>query len=145
MDEDIVPEAESAVEDIAAEAGLGLVLPPVGPSSVSGSLRYSCTTSVDGSSVVVDSKRSQHYKTMTGLIGEAITSAVFPHKKFIQQDSQLDYGSKIQKAVCKYLNITDANAEAYWTEERREVARKKLTKKRNNVSEQVKRTMIGKY
>ena len=110
------------------------------------SIASRCSSEIlpDGSSVVVDRFRNIEGDRLTALIGDAVTKGVFPHKKFIQHDSELDFGGKIQVAVCMYLLVEEENAKAYWTEERRELARKKLTKKRNNVSEQVKKTMIGK-
>jgi hypothetical protein len=70
-----------------------------------------------------------------------ITKEVFPYYKFILLDSELDFGGRLQKRRCAKLCVTHDQT-GYW-EMNREKVRTKLTRKRNNVTEAVRRKMTG--
>ena len=72
-----------------------------------------------------------------------ITREVFPFYKFVLLDSELDYGGRLQKRICSKLSVTHDDR-GYW-EMNREKVRTKLTRKRNNVMEAVRKKMTGKW
>jgi hypothetical protein len=76
------------------------------------------------------------------LLTRCITKDVFPYYKFILLDSELDYGGRLQRRICKKLNVTQ-DPSGYW-EINREKVRTKLTRKRNNVTEAIRKKMTGK-
>ena len=76
------------------------------------------------------------------LLTQCITKEVFPYYKFILLESELDYGGRLQKRVCAKLCVTHDPA-GYW-EMNREKVRTKLTRKRNNVMEAIRKKMTCK-
>lgn len=77
------------------------------------------------------------------MISNAVSSKIFPYKKFIQWDEELEHGSKVQRALCRELNVSNKNSQEFWRSYK-EKTRYKMTRKRNNVLEQLRRAMIGK-
>jgi hypothetical protein len=75
------------------------------------------------------------------LLTRCITRDVFPYYKFILLDSELDYGGRLQKRICSKLSVTQ-DPSGYW-EMNREMVRTKLTRKRNNVTEAIRKKMTG--
>jgi hypothetical protein len=59
-----------------------------------------------------------------------------------QRNSELDYGGRLQKRICSKLSVTQ-DPSGYW-EMNREMVRTKLTRKRNNVTEAIRKKMTGK-
>ena len=76
------------------------------------------------------------------LLTRCITKEIFPFQKFIILDSELDFGARLQKRICYKLTVS-YDTRGYW-ENNREKVRAKLTKKRNNVTEAIRKKMIGK-
>jgi hypothetical protein len=77
------------------------------------------------------------------LLTRCITRDVFPYYKFILLDSELNYGGRLQKRICSKLSVSQ-DPSGYW-EMNREKVRTKLTRKRNNVTEAIRKKMTGTY
>ena len=77
------------------------------------------------------------------VLSRCVIDHVFPYKKFVTHEEELEYGQNLQRRVCHKLKVK--NPKDFWRK-RREQVRKRLGRKRNNVSEIVKRKrkMIGK-
>lgn len=76
------------------------------------------------------------------LLTRCITRNIFPFQKFILLDSELEFGGRLQKRVCNKLNVRH-DPQGYW-DSNRERVRVKLTKKRNNVTELIRKKMESK-
>ena len=71
------------------------------------------------------------------ILTERVTEEILPFKKFIILEQELDFGGRLQKRVCYKLNVEqDQNT---WWKENKELIRKRLTKKQNNVQEAIRR------
>jgi hypothetical protein len=99
-------------------------------------------TSVRGQTVVSDITSLAEEHARSCLLTQCITKEVFPYYKFVLLDSELDYGGRLQKRICGKLNVTH-DERGYW-ENNREKVRTKLTRKRNNVTEAIRKKMTGK-
>ena len=72
-----------------------------------------------------------------------MTKDIFPFKKFVLMERELDFGGRLQKRVTYKLNVEQEKEE--WWKDNRELIRKRLTKKCNNVQEAIRRKLISKY
>ena len=68
---------------------------------------------------------------------------IFPYKKFILKEGELDWGGQLQKRVYYKMNIEDKNDQTYWNRHRERV-RKMLNAKRNSVMFTIRVKMVGK-
>jgi hypothetical protein len=105
--------------------------------------RFDVGTNNRGQTVVSDITCLAEEQARSCLLTRCITKDVFPFYKFILLDSELDYGGKLQKRICSKLSVTHDRA-GYW-ETNREKVRTKLTRKRNNVTEAIRKKMTGTY
>jgi hypothetical protein len=94
-----------------------------------------------GQTVVSDITSLAKEQARSCLLTQCITKEVFPYYKFILLDSELNFGGRLQERVCSKLNVTHDQSR-YW-EMNRERVRTKLTRKRNNVTEAVRKKMTG--
>jgi hypothetical protein len=76
------------------------------------------------------------------MLTECISKEVFPYKKFVTLEAELDYGMTLQKRICYKMNVLQE--QDTWWSSRRELVRKKLAKKRNNVQEALRKKIVGK-
>jgi hypothetical protein len=97
---------------------------------------------VRGQTVVSDITSLAEEQARSCLLSQCITKEVFPYYKFVLLDSELDYGGRLQRRICGKLNVTH-DPGGYW-ENNREKVRTKLTRKRNNVTEAIRKKMTGK-
>jgi hypothetical protein len=104
--------------------------------------RYQAEKSSDGSVIVCDKSEMTQEAVYMAMISDAVSKKIFPYKKFVQWDEELEHGSKVQRAICRELNVTKKNSIEFWRKYK-EKTRYKMTKKRNNVLEQLRRAMIG--
>jgi hypothetical protein len=103
--------------------------------------RFDVATNSRGQTVVSDITSLAEEQARSCLLTRCITKDVFPYYKFILLDSELDYGGRLQKRICGKLSVTHDRA-SYW-EMNREKVRMKLTRKRNNVTEAIRKKMTG--
>jgi hypothetical protein len=103
--------------------------------------RFDVATNSRGQTVVSDITSLAEEQARSCLLTRCITKDVFPYYKFILLDSELDYGGRLQKRICEKLSVTHDRA-SYW-EMNREKVRMKLTRKRNNVTEAIRKKMTG--
>ena len=61
------------------------------------------------------------------MLTECISKEVFPYKKFVTLEAELDYGMTLQKRICYKMNVLQE--QDTWWSSRRELVRKKLAKK----------------
>ena len=95
-----------------------------------------------GSVVVSDITSVVSDAVKRSILTECVTKEIFPFKKFILLEQELDFGGRLQKRVCYKLNVEqDQNT---WWKENKELIRKRLTKKRNNVQEAIRRKLMSK-
>jgi hypothetical protein len=104
--------------------------------------RFEVST-ISGRTVVSDVSSLAEAQARLCLLTRCITRHIFPFQKFILLDSELDYGGRLQQRICYKLNVVH-DPKGYW-ESNREAVRVKLTKKRNNVTESIRRKMEGTY
>ena len=104
--------------------------------------RFGLGTNVRGQTVVSDITSLAEEQARSCLLTQCVTKEIFPYYKFILLDSELDYGGRLQKRVCTKLCVTHDQA-GYW-EMNREKVRTKLTRKRNNVTEAIRKKMTCK-
>ena len=95
-----------------------------------------------GSVVVSDITLVVSDAVKKSILTECVTKEIFPFKKFILLEQELDFGERLQKRVCYKLNV-EQDQDAWW-KEIKELIRKRLTKKRNNVQEAIRRTFMSK-
>lgn len=105
-----------------------------------GSNRFQPGSLSDGSVFVMDKGTGDRYKFQQSLMSVTVTNDVFPHKKFIQKEEEMEFGKKLQHAVVKGVGINKDNEKEFWSSVREQV-RRTLTKKRNNVMEHIKKKM----
>ena len=76
-----------------------------------------------------------------------VVDHVWPFKKFIVLDAELEDQSVLMKRHCHKMNLTNMSAEKQWEMWSRvmERVRKKLNIKRNNVNEIVKKEMMSEW
>jgi hypothetical protein len=98
-------------------------------------------TTVRGQTGVSDITSLAEEHACSCLLTQCITKEVFPYYKFVLLNSELDYGGRLQKRICGKLNVTHDEV-GYW-ENNREKVRMKLTRKRNNVTEAIRKKMKG--
>jgi hypothetical protein len=104
---------------------------------------FDVVTNSKGQTVVSDITSLAEEQTRSCLLTRCITKDVFPYYKFILLDSELDYGGRLQKRICGKLSVARDQQSSYW-EMNREKVRMKLTRKRNNVTEAIRKKMTGK-
>jgi hypothetical protein len=104
--------------------------------------RFALGSTAKGQTVVSDITSLAEEQARAYLLTQCITREVFPYYKFILLDGELDYGGRLQKRICGKLNVTH-DPRGYW-ENNREKVRTKLTRKRNNVTEAIRKKMTGK-
>ena len=85
---------------------------------------------------VVDSFVQNRVLQERAAITCCVNEKVWPFKKFIVHESELDLGSKLQKVVCRGLHIRSDEVESFWNRNR-ETVRNALTRKRNNTMEAI--------
>jgi hypothetical protein len=107
------------------------------------SSRFDVSTNNRGQTVVSDITTLAEEQARSCLLTRCITKDIFPFYKFILLDSELDFGGKLQKRICSKLSVTQDQA-GYW-EMNQEKVRTKLTRKRNNVTEAIRKKMTGMY
>ena len=105
--------------------------------------RFEVGRNARGQTVVSDITSLAEEQVKLCLLTRCITKEVFLYYKFILLDSELDYGNCLQLRICKKLSMSH-DQEGYW-EMNREKVQKKLTRKRNNVTEAVRKKMTGKW
>ena len=76
-------------------------------------------------------------------ITKVIRESIWPKKKWVLLERELDWGSPLQKCVCKKQMVLQEDAQDYWETYREEV-RRRLNRKRNNVQAAVCDRMAGK-
>lgn len=111
------------------------------PASESTSDRFDVQC-IQGRTVVSEVSSFGEQSIRLCILTRCITRHVFPYQKFILLDSELDFGGRLQKRICYKLNVLH-DAKGYW-ESQREPVRVKLAKKRNNVTEAIRKKMEGK-
>jgi hypothetical protein len=111
---------------------------PILTAGVNAAQRFEVTT-VQGQTIVSEVSSLAVEQGNNCLLTRCITKHIFPFQKFILLDSELDLGGRLQKRVCHKLNVWH-DIQGYW-ESNRELVRVKLTKKRNNVTESIRRKM----
>ena len=92
---------------------------------------------------VVDALDHHREAVEKSMITDAVMKHVFPYKKFIILEKELDYGQNLQRRVCYKLNRKGDDHQKFWARVKEQV-RKNLGRKRNNVMENIKKKMIGK-
>jgi hypothetical protein len=103
--------------------------------------RFELGTNERGQTVVSDITSLAEEQARSCLLTRCITKDVFPYYKFILLDSELDYGGRLQQRICSKLSVSQ-DPSGYW-EVNREKVRTKLTRKRNNVTEAIRKKMTG--
>jgi hypothetical protein len=103
--------------------------------------RFEVTT-VQGRTVVSEVSSLAEDQMKLCLLTRCITRHIFPYQKFILLDSELDFGGRLQQRICYKLNVKH-DPKGYWGSNREQV-RVKLAKKRNNVTEAIRKKMEGK-
>lgn len=98
---------------------------------------------ISGRTLVSDVSSLAEAQARLCLLTRCITKNIFPYQKFILLDSELDFGGRLQRRICYKLNVIH-DPKGYW-ESNREPVRVKLTKKRNNVTESIRKKMEGTY
>jgi hypothetical protein len=121
-------------EEDASQADIGSV-------SVANTMQRFNVQTFGGKTVVSDLSSMAQEHAQQCLLTRCITRKVFPYKKFITLDSELDFGGTLQKRICYKLNVRH-DPEGYW-ERNRESVRVKLMKKRNNTTESIRKKMEG--
>jgi hypothetical protein len=111
---------------------------PILTAGVNVAQRFEVTT-VQGQTIMSEVSSLAVEQGNNCLLTRCITKRIFPFQKFILLDSELDLGGRLQKRVCHKLNVRH-DIQGYW-ESNRELVRVKLTKKRNNVTESIRRKM----
>jgi hypothetical protein len=97
----------------------------------------------EGESVVVSDITSDVSDAVQkSILTECVTKEIFPFKKFILLEQELNFGERLQKRVCYKLNVEQE--QDVWWKENKELIRKRLTKKRNNVQEAIRRKLMSK-
>ena len=95
-----------------------------------------------GSVIVSDITSVVGVAARNSIVTECVTKEIFPFKKFVLLERELDFGGKLQKRVTYKLNVEHEKEE--WWKDNRELIRKRLTKKRNNVQEAIRRKVMSK-
>jgi hypothetical protein len=124
-------------------ATIGTIMQQESERSTAVPSRFDVGTNIQGQTVVSDITSLAEEQAKSCLLTRCITREVFPFYKFVLLDSELDYGGRLQKRICSKLSVTHDDR-GYW-EMNREKVRTKLTRKRNNVTEAVRKKMTGKW
>ena len=102
--------------------------------------RFSLGADDDGNEVLLDRDEMERERMQQIVLTRCVIDNVYPFKKFITKEEELEHGKTLQRRICYKLSVK--NTEAFW-EKRKEQVRRKLGRKRNNVVENVKKKMIG--
>lgn len=71
------------------------------------------------------------------MIGDVVNKNIFEHVKFIVNDEEMAFGSSLQRTVCYLMNLDDQMTQrAFWLKNKDDI-RRKLRKKKNNVTNAV--------
>ena len=105
-------------------------------------LGFSEIQASNGVNMVSDMSSFLSQTAHLSLMTECVSKWVFPYKKFVILEQELEYGQTLQKRVCYKLNVLREQEE--WWKENMEIVRKKLGKKRNNVQETIRRKTMSK-
>ena len=93
---------------------------------------------------ITDQYSGQFVSAEKSAITKCIQDSVWPKKKWIIKERELDWGSKLQKCVCSKQKIPESSAKSYWEDNKEEV-RRRLIRKRNNVLYELKKKMISEW
>jgi hypothetical protein len=74
-----------------------------------------------------------------------VATDLFRYVQFVNRDSDIEYGSRIQKVVCKPCNIPPGEEQEYWSAEGCDDVLKVLRRRRQAVSTSLKARFASKY
>lgn len=108
------------------------------------SSRFSVGAAMPGGQLVVeDASGTVDSEMWDHMITKCVVNDIYPNKKFVTLDHELDFGGRLQKRVVHKMNIKTEH-ENFWTKNKESV-RKKLARKRNNVQEICRKRMTGEW
>jgi hypothetical protein len=77
------------------------------------------------------------------LVKQAVTRNSFPCKQFVWTAQESEYGSIWQETICDAANIPAEHEERYWNYGGRILAKKTLSKRRTNTTNQMKAEFLS--
>jgi hypothetical protein len=71
---------------------------------------------VDNDSVNTDDQKKIIHKRWTQAVRQYVGGSLFRFVQFVNRDTDIDFGSSIQKAVCTQCNIPTGDQQEYWND-----------------------------
>ena len=95
---------------------------------------------VQGNQVIDSSLINNQKEFERTQVTKYVNECVWPYKKFMTKDSELDWGGTMQKRMCHKLGVQNREDKSLW-ERNKEWVRQALKRKRNNVMEAMRKNM----
>ena len=90
-------------------------------------------------------QRTALYQSWTITVRAYVGTDLFRYVQFVNRDRDVEYGSSIQKIVCKQCNILPANQQEYWVGHGMDVVLEVLRRKRQAVTTSFRTRFASKY
>ena len=84
--------------------------------------------------VAGDGSKRALFQRWTGSVRQYVSGSLFKYVQFINRDGDIEWGSPIQKVVCRQCNIPIEEQQEYWNESGSEVVLEVLKRKRQAVA-----------
>lgn len=103
------------------------------------------TNAVEAESVDTEEERKLKYERWNTVVHRYAGLELFRYVQFINRDTEIAYGSQIQKVVCKQCAIPRKEEEEYWASSGREEVMMVIGRKRQAVTASMKAKFGSKY
>jgi hypothetical protein len=100
---------------------------------------------VDDDSVAASEQKRLTHRKWTMAVRNYVSTDLFKYVQFINRDSDIAYGSGIQKIVCKACNIPETEDLEYWSNHGSDEVMEVLRRKRQTVATSFKARFGSKY
>jgi hypothetical protein len=93
---------------------------------------------VDNESVITVDRTKRLHQRWTVAVRQYAGTSLFRYVQFVNRDRDIEFGSSIQKIVCKECNIPTGDQQEYWNECGTDVVLEVLRRKRQAVATSMK-------
>jgi hypothetical protein len=71
---------------------------------------------VDNDSVNTEEEKKRWHQRWTGAVRLYVGGSLFRYVQFVNRDTDIEFGSNIQKVVCTRCNIPTGDQQEYWND-----------------------------
>ncbi len=105
----------------------------------------SISNQVDDDSVEASEQRKLTHRKWTMAVRNYVSTDLFKYVQFVNRDRDIEFGSGIQKVVCKACHIPVTEQQEYWSNHGSDEVMEVLRGKRQTVTTSFKARFVSKY